>query len=92
MKKTIYSTSLIVPVAYLIYCLINIEEWVKNHLGYGGCAVLPIVAAIIMTVIMLAIKIFKKVPNKVFYIPLVFVIVGCIIFYVGAGIPCCLGG
>ena len=92
MKKAIYVISLTLPVIYLIYCLLNIEGWVKSHLGYEGYAVMPIIVAVIIAIVLSVIKIFRSVPNKVFYIPLVFVIVGVVIFVVGACIPCCSGG
>ncbi len=92
MKKTIYTISFVLPVAWLIYCMTIIENRVKNHLGYGEYAIIPIVIAIIMVIALLIIKYFKGVSNKAFYVPLSFAIVGLIIFIVGGSIACCVGG
>jgi len=76
---------------YLIYCLANINYWVKSHLGFGFYVLIPILIAIILFVSVIVARIFAK-KKLNFYLPIFFLIVGLVINIVGSNIPCCVGG
>ena len=82
-----YITGLI----YLIYCLANINYWVKSHLEFGFFVLIPIVIAVVLSIIYIALKIFSK-KKFDFYLPLFYLLIGFIINIVGSNIPCCVGG
>lgn len=90
-KKILNVTPYVVGLIYLIYCLANINHWVKSHLGFWFYVLIPIVIAIALSIIYIALKIFAKKKFN-FYLPLFYLIIGFVINIVGSNIPCCVGG
>lgn len=90
-NKILNITPYITGLIYLIYCLANINYWVKSHLGFGFYVLIPIVIAIVLSIIYIALKIFVKKKFN-FYLPLFYLIIGFVINIVGSNISCCFGG
>lgn len=90
-KKVLIATPYIAGVLYLIYCLANINYWVKSHLGFGFYVLIPWFIAVLLFVSFIVVRILTK-KRITFYLPLFFLIVGLIINIVGSSIPCCVGG
>ena len=90
-KKVLNATPYIVGLLYLIYCLANINYWVKSHLGFGFYVLIPWFIAVLLSVSFIVVKILTK-KRITFYLPLFFLFIGLIINIVGSSIPCCVGG
>ena len=90
-NKVLNILSYIAGLLYLIYCLTNINYWVRSHLGFGFYVLIPILIAVILFVLVIVSRIFAK-KKLNFYLPIFFLIVGLVINIVGSNIPCCVGG
>lgn len=90
-KKVLNILPYIAGLLYLIYCMANINYWVKSHLGFGFYVLIPWIVAVVLFISFILVRIFAK-RKLNFYLPLFFLIVGLIINIVGSNIPCCVGG
>ena len=90
-KKVLIATPYIAGLLYLVYCMANINYWVKSHLGFGFYVLIPILIAVVLSISFIVARIFAK-KKLNFYLPLFFLIIGLIINIVGSNIPCCVGG
>lgn len=90
-KKVIKATPYIAGLLYLVYCMANINYWVKSHLGFGFYVLIPMLIAVILFISFIVVRVFAK-KKFTFYLPLFFLIIGLIINIVGSNIPCCVGG
>ena len=91
-KKVINIIPYIIGVIYLVYCLLNVESWVKSHTEkYLLFVLLAWLVAVILAVIFVALRLIKKQKIKM-YLPLFFFAIGLIVYVVALSIPCCIGG
>ena len=90
-KKVLNIIPYIAGLLYLIYCMANINYWVKSHLGFGFYVLIPWIVAVVLFISFILVRIFAK-RKLDFYLPLFFLIVGLVINIVGSNIPCCVGG
>ncbi len=90
-KKVLNVTPYIAGLLYLVYCMANINYWVKSHLGFGFYVLIPWIIAVVLSISFIVAKVLAK-KKFAFYLPLFFLIIGLIINIVGSNIPCCVGG
>ncbi len=90
-NKVLNAIPYIVGLLYLVYCMVNINYWVKSHLGFGFYVLIPILIAVVLSISFIVARLFTK-KKLNFYLPLFFLIVGLVINIVGSNIPCCVGG
>lgn len=91
-KKVINIIPYIIGVIYLVYCLLNVESWVKSHTEkYLLFVLMAWLVAVILAVIFVALRLIKKQKIKM-YLPLFFFAIGLIVYVVALSIPCCTGG
>ena len=90
-KKVLNILPYIAGLLYLIYCMANINYWVKSHLEFGFYVLIPMFIAIVLSVSFIVARIFAK-KKLNFYLPLFFMVIGLVINIVGSNIPCCVGG
>ncbi len=90
-KKIVGAVPYLLGLIYLIDSLLNIEYWVAMHIGYDGAVLLPFAIALIVSVILLMLRVFKKKKYN-FCFPVFLLVIGMIINIVGSRIPCCSGG
>lgn len=90
-KKVLIATPYFSGLLYLIYCLANINYWVKSHLGFGFYVLIPWLIAFSLFVLFVVVRILTK-KRITFYLPLFFLVIGLIINIVGSSVPCCVGG
>ena len=90
-KKVLNVTPYIAGLLYLVYCMANINYWVKSHLGFGFYVLIPWLIAVVLSISFIVAKVLAK-KKFAFYLPLFFLIIGLIINIVGSNIPCCVGG
>ena len=90
-KKVLIVMPYIAGLLYLIYCMANINYWVKSHLGFGFYVLMPWLIAVLLSVSFIVARIFAK-KKLNFYLPLFFLIIGLVINIVGSNITCCIGG
>ena len=91
-KKVINIIPYIIGVIYLVYCLLNVESWVKSHTEkYLLFVLMAWLVAVILAVIFVALRLIKKQKLKM-YLPLFLFAIGLIVYVVALSIPCCTGG
>ena len=91
-KKFINIIPYIIGVIYLVYCLLNVESWVKSHTEeYLFFVITAWMVAVILAVVFVVLSLIKKQKSKM-YLPLFFFSIGLIIYFVAINIPCCTGG
>ena len=91
-KKVINIIPYIIGVIYLVYCLLNVESWVKSHTEkYLLFVLMAWLVAVILAVIFVALRLIKKQKLKM-YLPLFLFAIGLIVYVVALNIPCCTGG
>jgi len=90
-KKVLNILPYIAGLLYLIYCMANINYWVKSHLEFGFYVLIPMFIAIVLSVSFIVARIFAK-KKLNFYLPLFFLVIGLVINIVGSNISCCMGG
>ncbi len=90
-KKLLKLIPYILGLAYLTYCLIIIESWVKAHLDHGLFVLVPWMVAVITVIVLLILRFTQKRKYN-FYLPVFFFAIGYIIHIVASNIPCCVGG
>lgn len=91
-KKILNIIPYIIGLIYLVYCLFNVNGWVKSHAeGYLFFAALAWFVAIVLALVFFALRFIKK-QNFKMYLPLFFFIIGLIVYVVALNIPCCSGG
>lgn len=91
-KKILNIIPYMLGLFYLAYCMLNVNAWVKSHnKEYLFFVILAWVVAIILTVVFLVLRLIKKQKLKM-YLPLLFFVIGLIVYVVASNIPCCTGG
>ena len=75
-------------IAYLIFCLLNVELWVKSHLETHLLYIeIARIAAVVSFVIL------KHRKNEFYFVlPAFCFVISMIVDIVAKGIPCCSGG
>ena len=92
MKKVLKCVPYIIGLIYLIYCLFNVELWVKSHTEeYLFFVALAWLVSVILAVIFVVLKLIQK-RDLNMYLPVYFFLIGLIIIIVARSIPCCTGG
>ena len=76
-KKVLIAMPYIAGLLYLIYCMANINYWVKSHLGFGFYALIPILIAVVLSIAFMIVRIFTK-KKFDFYLPFLFFVTICL--------------
>ena len=91
-KKFLNTIPYILGLTHLIYCLFNVDSWVKSHTEeYLFFVALAWAIAVITAIILFVLNLTKKQKYK-FYLPTFFFVVGAVVYIVALSIPCCTGG
>jgi len=90
-KKLLKLIPYMLGLAYLTYCLIIIESWVKAHLDHGLFVGISWIIGVISLIVLLFLRFIEK-KKCSFYLPVFFFAIGYIVHIVASNIPCCVGG
>ena len=91
-KKFLNIIPYIIGLIYLVYCLFNVNTWVKSHTEeYLFFVMLAWFVAIVLALVFLVLRLIKK-QNLKMYLPIFFFVIGLIVYVVASNIPCCTGG
>ena len=89
MKKALYIISSLICIVYIVVFSLNVKDLVSMHMDYEVTyPLIVMVIGLIITVVMLIIRCFKRFENKLFIIPLFFFISCVITFIIGYLTPC----
>lgn len=89
MKKAFYIISALICIVYIVVFSLTVKDLVSMHMDYEVTYPLIImVISLIITVIMLIIRHFRRFENKLFIIPLFFFISCVVTFIIGYLTPC----